>query len=77
MRIPAGQFKAHCLRLIDDVARTHATLVVTKRGHPVVKVIPAEDAAPPPVFGCMKGTIVITGDLIPPIEENWDAERDA
>ena len=39
--IPASQFKAQCLALLDEVAETRQPLVVTKRGKPVAKVVPA------------------------------------
>ena len=38
--ITASQFKARCLRLLDEVAETGETLVVTKHGHPVARVVP-------------------------------------
>lgn len=40
MEIKASEFKARCLRLLDDVARTKRTIVVTKRGKPVAKLVP-------------------------------------
>ena len=45
--ITATRFKAHCLRLLDEVADTGETLVVTKRGRPVVRVEPFNTAAGP------------------------------
>ncbi len=42
-RISASEFKAKCLALLDEVAETRETLVVTKRGKPVARVVPAED----------------------------------
>jgi prevent-host-death family protein len=41
--IPASEFKAKCLALLDEVARTKETLVVTKRGKPVAHVVPVEE----------------------------------
>lgn len=38
--ITATQFKARCLRLLDEVAETGETLVVTKHGRPVARVEP-------------------------------------
>lgn len=38
--IPAGQFKQKCLALIDEVARTHTSLVITKRNKPVARLVP-------------------------------------
>ncbi|MHB8471125.1 MAG: type II toxin-antitoxin system Phd/YefM family antitoxin [Gaiellaceae bacterium] len=41
--IAASEFKAKCLALLDEVAQTRETLVVTKRGKPVARVVPAEE----------------------------------
>ena len=41
--IPASRFKATCLALLDQVAETRVELVITKRGRPVAKVVPAEE----------------------------------
>lgn len=38
--ITATQFKARCLRLLDEVAETGETLVITKHGRPVARVEP-------------------------------------
>jgi prevent-host-death family protein len=53
--------------------RRHIT--ITKRGKPVARLVPvAEDL--PDIFGRMKGTIEILGDIVSPIGEVWDADRD-
>jgi prevent-host-death family protein len=44
-KITATQFKARCLRLLDEVAETGQTLIVTKHGKPVVRVEPLEPPA--------------------------------
>ena len=41
--VPAGEFKAKCLALLDEVAKTGETLVVTKRGKPVARILPPEN----------------------------------
>jgi prevent-host-death family protein len=41
--IPASEFKAKCLALLDEVAEKRETLVVTKRGKPVARVMPADE----------------------------------
>lgn len=41
--IPASEFKAKCLALLDEVTETKETLVVTKRGKPVAQIVPAEE----------------------------------
>ena len=39
-KVPAGAFKQGCLAILDDVARTHREVVITKRGKPVARVVP-------------------------------------
>jgi prevent-host-death family protein len=41
-QIPAGQFKQHCLAIIDQVARTHRPVVISKRGKPMAKLVAVE-----------------------------------
>ena len=74
IEIPAGEFKARCLRLMDEVQKTRRPVVITKRGKPVAKLVPAEEEIPS-IFGRMKGTVTILGDIISPIEQEWNAER--
>ncbi|MDO8667032.1 MAG: type II toxin-antitoxin system prevent-host-death family antitoxin [Gemmatimonadales bacterium] len=71
--IPAGQFKARCLELMDRVRAQGGEIVITKHGEPVAKLVPVETPLQPESgFGCMKGTITIFGDIIAPVEdEDW------
>lgn len=73
MKIPATEFKAHCLKLMDQVAETHESIVITKRGKPVAKLVSVEEKDKPELFGCMAGSITITGDILKPIEQEWSA----
>ena len=73
-QIAAGEFKAKCLHLLDEVQRTRKEIVVTKRGRPVARVLPAEQQ-PPAIFGRMKGTIEIVGDVVAPTGERWQADE--
>lgn len=67
----AGEFKAKCLAMLDEVAASKRPLVITKRGRPVAKVVPLSDPKPGP----RKGLIVRQGDLVSPVGEAWDADR--
>lgn len=72
--IGAGEFKAECLRLLDEVAASRRPLVITKRGRPVAKLVPMDDA--PELFGALQGSVLGAGDIVSPIEETpWNAER--
>lgn len=70
--IPASRFKEKCLALLDEVAATGETLVVTKRGRPVARVTPTE--APPSLSGSVT-YLVDDDELIAPLDTDWDATR--
>ncbi len=69
--IPAGKFKATCLALLDEVARTGRPLIVTKHGRPVAQVVPLDDAEPPSLLGSVKWE----GDLTAPLDLEWEVMR--
>ena len=69
--IPAGQFKAECLRLIDQVADTREPLIVTKRGRPVVEVVPIRIRE----GKSLRGSVTVHGDIVGPILDSWDVDR--
>ncbi|MBM3545446.1 MAG: type II toxin-antitoxin system Phd/YefM family antitoxin [Alphaproteobacteria bacterium] len=73
--VAAGEFKAKCLALMDEVERTGQPLVITKRGRPVARLVP-EIAASQSLFGSMRGSAVILGDIISPLDEPWEALSD-
>ncbi len=72
--IKASEFKAKCLKLMDQVAETGETLVITKNGNPVAELRPAKRRLES-LFGAHKGLIEITGDIVAPLDEDWEAER--
>jgi prevent-host-death family protein len=71
--IGAGDFKARCLKLIDEVAETRQPLTITKHGKPVARLVPM----PPKkdLFGLMAGSVLYEGDIISPIDVEWDANK--
>ena len=62
----ASAFKARCLKVMKDVQATGEPVVVTKRGKPVVKVVPA-DTENSDLFGFMAGRMKIVGDIESPV----------
>jgi prevent-host-death family protein len=67
----ASTFKAKCLKVMDDVQATGEPVIVTKRGKPVVKVVPVESEND--LFGFMAGKFKIVGDIEAPLVplKNW------
>lgn len=74
-KIPAGEFKAKCLSILDEVEHHHIAIVITKRGRPVAKLIPLETEKATPIYGYMKGSVTIKGDIISPLDEKWEADE--
>jgi prevent-host-death family protein len=75
--IPAGEFKAKCLKLLDEVAETRKPIVITKRGKPVAELKPVGDSKQTleEYLDKMKGSVTILGDIISPIDVEWDAMK--
>ena len=81
--IRASEFKAKCLKLMDEVAESGEEIVITKNGKPVAKLTPYKTAAeeipyhdrPKSPFGLNKGMYEIIGDLDDAfLDVDWDAE---
>jgi prevent-host-death family protein len=70
--VSAGEFKARCLKLMDEVAETGTPLVVTKRGNPVVRLLPAR-SIPDTLYGFMPGAFEVVGDIVE-TGELWEAD---
>lgn len=74
MEVKAAEFKARCLKLLDQVATTRSSLIITKRGKAVAKVTAIDDAGRKTGFGYLKGNISIHGDVIHVPHDAMDAE---
>ncbi len=71
--VSAGDFKARCLALLDEVAQTRLPLVVTKRGKAVARLVPMTNEQPTDLLGSVR--YASEEDLLSPVGEDWDAER--
>ena len=69
----ASTFKARCLALLDEVASSHSTIVVTKHGKPVARLVPIDDEQPP-----TRGSVTLLAEddeAYFSTGEAWHAER--
>jgi prevent-host-death family protein len=75
-KIAAGKFKAQCLRVMEQVHATREPVLITKRGKPLAKLVPAEKVTDD-FIGSLEGVIKIVGDIESPVVplEDWDALR--
>ena len=73
--MPAGEFKAQCLAVMDQVLESGEPIVITKHGKPVVKLVPAGNQADD-LFGYMAGKVKIVGDIVAPVSplEDWESK---
>ena len=71
--IQASEFKANCLALMDEVERTGEAILITRNGKPVAELRPYVDETRSSPFGCWKGMIEIKGDIMSPIDVEWEA----
>jgi prevent-host-death family protein len=70
--VSAGDFKARCLALMDEVRDTGGEYVITKHGTPVARLVPVK-VERRPLLGSMTGTVTIRGDIVSPLDAPWDA----
>ena len=70
--LTASEFRARCLKLMDEVAAGAGDIVITKKGRPVARLTRVKEPRQD-LFGCEKGRVRILADIVSPL----DAERDA
>jgi prevent-host-death family protein len=70
--MPAGEFKVHCLKVMDEVQSKRESVIITKRGKPVAKLVPVGKEKDE-IFGFLKGKGKVLGDIVSPIltPEEW------
>lgn len=71
--IAAGEFKAKCLKLLDQVANSRQELIITKHGKPVAKLVPVPGETD--LFGALAGSVRAEQDIVAPIGGEWEAGR--
>jgi len=71
----ASECKAKFLGVLDDVAENHERVIVTKNGKPVAQIIPFVEK-PKTLFGAMKDSITILGDLDEPLDVEWEVLKE-
>ncbi len=64
--IPAGAFKTNCLAIMDEVKAKRETIVITKHGKPVAKLVPVNTETDE-IFGFFRGRGSVTGDVVSPV----------
>ncbi len=71
--LPDSEFASQCERVLEQVATTGVPVVITHEGRPLVRIMaePTEDPGRP----SLAHMVISYGDVVSPIDEEWDAER--
>lgn len=76
VKIPAGKFKAECLKLMDKVAKHHTEIIITKRGKPVARLLPVKtDIKAVGAWGWMKNSVEVVSDIVSPVDVKWKVDE--
>lgn len=70
--LTASEFRARCLKLMDEVAAGAGDIVINKKGRPVARLT-ALRKRPSAPFGQDRGRFRIVGDIVSPLEVEWEA----
>ena len=71
-KMPAGSFKTNCLAVMDEVQAKHETVVITKHGKPVAKLVPVNTETDG-IYNFLEGKGTVAGDVVSPAisSEEW------
>jgi len=74
--IAISRFKAHALKVLNEVAETQQTVVITKRGKPLAQIVPYRRSEMKPTPGRLSDALVFEEDIITPLGEGmWEASQ--
>ena len=70
--VTATELKARCSEVVDRVAKKRETVVITRHGRPVAKLVPIDEKRDS-LFGFARGCVKVSGNLIEPLDVAWEA----
>ena len=72
--VAAAEFQTHSLELLEEVAENQEELVVLKDGKPIGKLVPMPGAKKRSLES-LRGSVTILGDIVEPLDDEWDAMK--
>ena len=73
-KIAISQFKSHCLEILSNLNKSKSSIIITKRNKPIATVSPFSRKKDS-LFGMLKDKAEIKGDIISPVDEEWEASK--
>ena len=74
--VSAADFKANCLKLMDEVNEKGTQFVITKHNRPVARLVPVVDRSPSKFIGRGAQLLTAKGDIVRPTAPDWDEGAD-
>ena len=74
MKVTASEFKAKCLRLMNEIGKRHESILITKHGEPVAQLVPPPSLAKKPWLA-LKGAAKIKGNIVRPTVSGKKIEK--
>ncbi|MDR6788371.1 antitoxin (DNA-binding transcriptional repressor) of toxin-antitoxin stability system [Sphingomonas sp. BE138] len=73
-----SEFKTKCIALLEEMERSGEPLTITRRGKPSLTLSAREAVTQrPKLFGSMKGTVTVHGDIVGPVDPDWEVKWNA
>lgn len=72
--VSATKFKAKSLKLIDEIERSGETITHRGKPSPILTARKLDTSAPKSLFGLLKGSVTILGDIVGPVDPDWEAK---
>ncbi len=74
--IAISEFKTHALKILNEVAKSQETIVITKRGKPLAQVVPHLKSGQKSMPGKLADAFVFEKDIVTPLGEGlWEASQ--
>jgi prevent-host-death family protein len=72
------RFKKNCSEILDELSRSREPVLITKKGKPIAKLVSGDATTSDDVFGRLRGTMKIVGDITGPAVplDDWEALRE-
>ncbi len=72
--VSTSELKARCSAIVERVAGRRESIIVTRRGRRVARLVPL-NAESQSLFGFARGAITVRGDLMASIDVDWEAQQ--
>lgn len=71
--VPASEVKNAWHEYLERVSQSREEIVITRYGKPIARLAPVEPEEKRSIFGWLAGTVTVHGDIIEPIDVEWEA----